>query len=193
MSGVGGESANQPSAQGLLSQVTKLLGGALGDACVTTPCAFPSALPAREIALLSIAGPVEGGVVVMPEGQLIERMTSAASSTQAWEHEMSLASSLLALAEEVRSGCLAYLAELGPYQVATPVAISGDGLSVHSRDCAQSAYRMDLSGASETHAPAGLVLAAWLGAGSARMTTTAERLADLDELRHELLARRGAG
>ncbi len=182
-----------PCVEALLLSVTSALGRSLGDDCVVTPCPFPSALPEREIALLSIAGPAEGGVLLMPEGDLVTRCASSAVSERVWDQDIAATATLLALAEEVRQVCLEYLVHGGSFQVASPVVIFGEGLSVRSGDNVQIAYRMDLSGASADGGRAALALAAWLGVGHARSTTTAERLASLDELRHELLARRGVG
>lgn len=182
-----------PAVEALLLAVTRDLGASLGDGCEVKPCGFPAALPEREIALLSIAGPVEGGVVVMPEGELVTRLSSSALSGCAWDREIASTSTLLLLAEEIRGAAGRFLAGHGEFQVATPVVIFGEGLNLRAGSCAQFAFRMDLSGASQRGQAAALVVAGWLGSGVLKATTTAERLAGFDELRHQLLARRGAG
>ncbi|MGE0322624.1 MAG: hypothetical protein AB7K71_13445 [Polyangiaceae bacterium] len=184
---------NEPRVAALLLAVTNALCWSLGDDCTVEPCVFPTVLREREIALLSIAGPSEGGVVVVPEGQLAVRLGSSAMSTCAWDREIAATSTLLGLAEEVRTASEGFLLQFGAFDLATPVVISGDGLNVRAGACPQFAYRMDLSSASHDEESAALVVAGWLGTGHGKPTTTAERLAGLDELRQELMVRRGAG
>lgn len=186
--GVGG-----PSVERLLHSVTGELGASLGEHCDIQACPFPKVLREREIALLSIAGPSEGGVVVAPEGELANRLGTSARSDRMWDREIAATSTLLGLAEQVRLASCAFLAHFGAFELATPVVISGEGLSLRAGDCPQFAYRMDLSSASAEPVSAALVIAGWLGTGHGKPTTTAERLAGLDELRQELMTRRGVG